>query len=164
MTRKISRHYICATFHPPEPPTSRLRASGHAGDHRMPLPPRPPWSPSSLRLVGLADDQCASFHHDAVEPGHRVLGLGVIRHLDKTKAPRAAGLAMGDQVGGPHRPIGGEDPLQLLFRDRPREIPDKQTHGLAPYVWTVADSSGPTHLPRPTPLPTSPLPRPLPPP
>src|SRR5262249_20180978 len=79
------------------------------------LPPRPPWSVVSLPLAGLVDRQRPSSQCRPVEPGDRRLGLGAVRHLDKTKAPRAAGFSVCGDLGAVDDAVGFEQLTQLVL-------------------------------------------------
>src|SRR5215510_5329036 len=76
------------------------------------LPPRASWAaPVVARAAllagpGLTDGQCSSPLRRAMEPGNGGFGFRGVGHLDKAKAPRAAGHAIPKNLDLLHGAIG----------------------------------------------------------
>src|SRR6516162_1056061 len=101
----------------------------------LPLPPRALASipivarTSLLSRACLIDGQHPSPQRRPMKPVDRGLSLSGVGHLDKTKAPRAAGVAVRHDLGAVDDAIRFEQLTQLFFRRRKGNVSDKDTHG-----------------------------------
>src|SRR5262249_24092498 len=86
------------------------------------------WAIPLLALACFIDGQWSSPLRGPIEPSNRRLGLCAVWHLDKTEAPRAAGLAICDDLSAIDDAIGFEQLFQLIFRRLPSQIAYKNTH------------------------------------
>src|SRR5262249_48971836 len=90
-----------------------------------------PWTPASLSVLaglGLTDGQRPSAMRHAVEVRDGLLGFRLVRHLDKAKASRAPGVAIGNDLDALHRAIGFEQLRNVRFGGLPEQIADKKVH------------------------------------
>src|SRR5262249_25703008 len=109
----------------------------------------PPWAPASISIVSrasllaracLIDRQGPSPECRPVEPSNCRTGLGGVWHLDKAKASRAAGLAIGDDPDALDAAIRLEQLAQLFFGGRIRKIRDINVHEFFP-SWSYLSAS-----------------------
>jgi len=102
----------------------------------VPLPPRAPVSVAVVAwaalLAGpcLTDGQGPSPLRCPVEPVNGRLGLPGVGHLDKAKASRPAGLAIGDDPGALDNALCFEQLAQLFFGRGKHQICDVDVHSV----------------------------------
>lgn len=70
--------------------------------------------------------QIPAIHIGAIQSIHRLLGFFLGAHRDEAESARAAGSAVGHQVGFEDRAMGGEGVLKIIFSRVEREVSNKQ--------------------------------------
>ena len=112
--------------------TSTTAATTAAAPTAWPSPIPAP-SARALRLgTGLIYIKRASPDLAAVERGNRFLAILRVRHLDKAKAARTSGVAIGHDANPVHLSVGFEEVTQFLFCSIEIEIAYKNVlHAIA---------------------------------
>src|SRR6185436_17848412 len=99
-----------------------------------PSPLRPSWPSSGLSWPCLIHRQGPSPDGCPVQLLDGRLGLGIVGHLDKAKAPRTAGLAIRGNSSLRDGAKRLKELREVVFRGRKREIADKDIYALFPSV------------------------------
>jgi len=114
-----------------------LKAVGWTRTPAGRLCPSPSRAPCSSRILSWSplcplpcriDRQRSSPQRGPVQSINGGLCLSRIRHLDKPKAPRTAGVAILQDLYASYRPIGMKELREVFFRGRKREVADKDIH------------------------------------
>src|SRR5712692_6702711 len=112
------------------------------------LPSRAPW-PIPLLLPACRIDRQGPFpERRPLQPGQRRLGLCSVRHLDKAKAPGAAGGPMRDDPDLRDDAIGVKEHRQLFLCGRKGQIPDKNMgfdHGVGHPLLLLCHAKAPNY-------------------
>src|SRR5262249_17987158 len=83
-----------------------------------------PAAAAALGRASLVDRQRTATERLAVQGVDGRLRLGVVVHLDEAEAARAAGFAIGDDLGPSDRPVLLEQRQQVVGRGVPRQVAD----------------------------------------